>query len=92
MKAILTYSTIVGGKSVEHIQLFDTAKAEKICDVVNTFGYKVKEIYITRKGTLFLHNINGKNLEVADQEECKQWIGRNAPDKYIKIFGEVEEG
>lgn len=92
MKAILTYSTMIDGKSVEHTQLFDTAKAKKICDVVNTFGYKAQEIYITGKGTLFLHNINGKNLEVADQKECKQWIGKNEPDKYIKFFGEVEEG
>lgn len=92
MKAILTYSTMIDGKSVEHTQLFDTGKASKICDVVNTFGYKVQEIYITGKGTLFLHNINGKNLEVADQKECKKWIGENEPDKYIKFFGEVEEG
>lgn len=92
MKAILTYSTMIGGKSVEHTQLFDTEKAEKICDVTNTFGYKVQEIYITEKGTLFLHNVNGKKLEIADQKQCRQWIGEHEPDKYIKFFGEVEEG
>lgn len=83
---------MIDGKSVEYTQLFDTAKAKKICDVANPFGYKVQEIYITEKGTLFLHNINGKNLEVANQKECKKWIGEHEPDKYIKFFGEVEEG
>ena len=31
-------------------------------------------------------------LEVADQKQVKKWIGENEPDKYIKFFGEVEEG
>lgn len=31
-------------------------------------------------------------LEVADQKRIKAWIGQNEPDKYIKFFGEVEEG
>ena len=31
-------------------------------------------------------------LEVADQKGIKKWIGENEPDKYIKFFGEVEEG
>lgn len=92
MKAVLTHSTMIDGKKVEHTQLFNTDTATKICDVVNTFGYKVQEIYITEKNTLFLHNINGKNLEVANQKKCKEWIGEHEPDKYIKFFGEVEEG
>ena len=92
MKAILTYSTMIDGKSVEHTQLFDTDKATKICDVVNTFGFIVQEIYITEKETLFLRNVNANNLEIADQKECKKWIGANEPDKYIEFFGEVEEG
>lgn len=92
MRAILTYSTMIDGKSVERTQLFDTVKAKKICDVVNPFGYKVQEIYITGKGTLFLYNVNEKKLEIADQKQCKQWLGEHEPDKYIKFFGEVEEG
>ena len=80
------------GKAVEHTRLFDTAKAKKICDVTNTFGYKVQEIYITGKGVLFLRNTNKDTLQVADQKKCREWIGENEPDKYIKFFGEVEEG
>lgn len=83
---------MIDGKSVKHTKLFNTAKAKKICDITNTFGYKVQEIYITDKGVLFLHNMNKENLEVADQKQCKKWIGENEPDKYINFFGEVEEG
>jgi len=92
LKAILTYTTMIEGKPVEQTRLFDTTKAKKICDVANTFGYKVQEIYITGNGVLFLRNINKDTLQVADQKECKKWIGEHEPDKYIKFFGEVEEG
>ena len=52
----------------------------------------MQEIYITKKGTIFVHTIGTKKLEVADQEKIKAWIGENEPDKYIRFFGEVEEG
>ncbi len=92
MKAILTYTTLIDGKPVEQTRLFDTQKAKKICDIRNTFKNKVQEIYITKKGMLFLHNINKNTLEVADQKQTKKWIGENEPEKYIEFFGEVEEG
>lgn len=93
MKAILTYSTMIDGKSIEQTRLFDTAKAKKICDVKNGFGNKVQEIYITDKEMVFLYTTTGSGkLEVADQKSIKAWIGENEPDKYIKFFGEVEEG
>ena len=92
MKAILTYSTMIDGKSVEKTRKFDTDKATKICNVRNSFNYVVQEIYITKGGILFFHNVNDKELKVADQKAVKEWIGKHEPDKYIKFFGEVEEG
>lgn len=93
MKAILTYTIMIDGKAVEQTRLFDTTKAKKICDVKNGFNNKVQEIYITDKGIVFLYYTTGKErLEVADQKGIKAWIGENEPDKYIKFFGEVEEG
>ena len=53
MKAILTYSTMIDGKSVEQTRLFDTTKAKKVCEVTNDFDYKVQEIYITDKGIIY---------------------------------------
>lgn len=93
MKAILTYTTMIDDKAVEQTRLFDTTKAKKICDVKNGFNNKVQEIYITDKGIVFLYTTTDKGkLEVADQKGIKKWIGENEPDKYIKFFGEVEEG
>jgi hypothetical protein len=92
LKAILTYSTTIDGKTVEQTRIFDTEKASKICDVANANGYKAQEIYITKKGVLFIYSIKSKKIEVADQKQCKEWIGEHAPDEYIKFFGEVEEG
>ena len=80
------------GQAVEQTKLFDTEKAKKICDVKNEFNNKVQEIYITNKGVVFVYtNRNGK-IEVVDQKRIKAWIGEKEPDKYIKFFGEVEEG
>ena len=92
MKAVLTYTVTNGDKSEEVTRLFDTTKATKVCDIKNSFGYKVQEIYITDKGVLFLYNVNEKSLEISDQKFLKKWIGENEPEKYIKYFGEVEEG
>lgn len=92
MKAILTYTKMIGDKLVEHTRLFDTKKAKKICDVKNSFGHAVQEIYITEKGVIFMHNTGKGTLEVADQKKAMKWIGENEPDKYMKFFGEVEEG
>ncbi len=92
MKAILTYTTMTDGKAAERTGLFDTAKAKKICDVKNSFGNKVQEIYITDKGVVFLCTTAGTGgIEVADQKKIREWIGRHEPDRYIKFFGEVEE-
>lgn len=93
MRAVLTYSTMIDDKQVDQTRLFDTTKAKKICDVKNSFNNKVQEIYITDKGVVFLYTLVGKGkIEIADQKQIKKWIGENEPDKYIKFFGEVEEG
>lgn len=92
MKAILTYLTMIDGKTVEQTRLFDTEKAKKICGIKNGFGNEAKEIFITEKGMVFAHCIYDKKLEIPDQKEIKEWIGKYEPDKYIKFFGEVEEG
>lgn len=92
MKAVLTYTITNGDKSEEVARIFDTATATKICDVRNSFNNKVQEVYITNKGVLFVHNIFEKSLEVGDQKQLKKWVGENEPEKYIKYFGEVEEG
>ena len=71
--------------------LFDTEKATKVCDVTNEFGYAVKTIFLSPGGWLFLSNNNKKELAVANQKETRDYIGKNYPERYKEIFGEVEE-
>lgn len=92
MKAILTYQTMIDGKAKEETRLFDTEKAKKICGIKNGFGYEAKEIYITKKGVVFIYDVTDKKITIPDQKDIKRKIGENEPEKYIEFFGEVEEG
>lgn len=84
---------MIDSKPEEQKRIFDTSKAKKVCDVQNTFGYKVETIYLSNNGMLFIQDNNTTKLRLpSSQEELKKWIGENEPDKYIKFFGEVEEG
>ena len=69
--------------------LFDTEKATEVCDVINAFGYAVQTIFLSPGGWLFLRNNNLEELTIADQ--TRDYIGKNYPDRYKEIFGEVEE-
>lgn len=55
------------------------------------------DIYKTKKGTYFIHFYNDEypnkaRIEIATEDEVKFKIANLDPDKYIKIFGKVEEG
>lgn len=71
--------------------LFDTEKATEVCDVTNAFGHAVQTIFLSQGGRLFLRNNNKKELTVANQKETRDYIGKNYPERYKEVFGEVEE-
>lgn len=92
MQAILSVEVKKSDGSSENKRLlFDTDKATEVCDVVNTFGYAVQTIFLSPGGWLFLRNNNRKDLTIADQKTTRDYIGKNYPDRYKEIFGEVEE-
>ena len=66
-------------------------KATEVCDVINAFGYAVQTIFLSPGGWLFLRNNNLEELTIADQKQTRDYIGKNYPDRYKEIFGEVEE-
>lgn len=93
MRAILTYKEIIDDKPEEQRRLFDTSKAKKVCTVKNSFKYELETIYLSNNGMLFIQDNKTEKLSLPiNQEDLKKWIGQNEPDKYIKFFGEVEEG
>lgn len=71
--------------------LFDTDKATEVCDVVNAFGYSVQTIFLSQGGWLFLRDNNRNTLEVGDQTQVKNYIGEHYPERYVEVFGKVEE-
>ncbi|MCI8483490.1 MAG: hypothetical protein HFH41_04020 [Lachnospiraceae bacterium] len=91
MKAIFMIKKKQEDQTIEEPLLFDTEKSEKICDCRNSFGYIVKELYLSPKGIIFERKMMDEKLEIPDQEEIKKYIGENYPDVYIKFFGQVEE-
>ena len=71
--------------------LFDTEKATEVCDVVNAFGHSVQTIFLSPGGGLFLRDNNRNTLEVGDQTQAKNYIGEHYPERYVEVFGKVEE-
>lgn len=92
IKAILTVEVKAQDGSRENKRLlFDTEKATEVCDVINAFGYAVQTIFLSPGGWLFLRDNNLEELTIADQRKTRDYIGKNYPDRYKEIFGEVEE-
>lgn len=91
MKAILQYEEVKDGKLEKNMLLFDTEKAKKVMDIRTPLGAKAGEIYISFKGILFMTNIKTGKLEICNQEKAKLWIAEENPEKYMELFGSVEE-
>ncbi len=93
MKAILTFVETIDDKPKEQQRIFDTEKAKEICQVRNSFNYAIETIYLTENGMLFIQDNRTQKLSLPfSQGDLRKWIGENEPDKFIKFFGEVEEG
>ncbi len=74
-------------KEIINGKLYDTEKSEKICNVKFT-GHS---IWRTQKGTLFLLNDICMQISNVHQETIKDLLGKENPQKYIELYGEIEE-
>ena len=75
-------------KAIINGLMYDTEKAKII---FNPDEYHT--LYMTEKGNLFMayHQLEEKAISCADNEKLKKFLAENAPEKYVEIFGEVEE-
>ena len=71
-------------KAIINGLLYDTEKANLICE-----PDEHHTMYMTEKGNLFML-YNGV-ISCADNETLKKFLAEELPDKYIELFGEVEE-
>ena len=92
-------------KKIIDNKLYDTEKGEKIFNFrqrrktgefgnYNFYHWFDVDIYKTKKNNYFLHgHKEGYDpfIEVINKKDVKKLIQRLDPDKYIGLFGEVEE-
>lgn len=71
-------------------KLYDTEKATLI--YADNDLWKPRNYYQTNKGTYFCwYRRNGK-LDIVDENIIKSILAEHDVDKYIELFGAVEEG
>lgn len=82
-------------------KLYDTDKAELICTGLKKWDINAvvyarlfTSLYRTSKGTFFIVAEDGKTyrMRIVDQNEAENFCISNSYDKYVEIFGELEEG
>jgi len=69
-------------------KLYDTDNAELILSLSSDHG--TRKFYRTKKGAFF--QVYDKSMGVLSEDGMKYYLGIYAPDKYIVLFGEAEEG
>ena len=73
-------------KKIINGKMYDTDTSEEIyLDEMNN-----RRIFQTKKGNYFLLYPNGE-LGPKTEDEIKEFLGNNDTNKYIELFGEVEE-
>ena len=104
-KGMLEEHEIEYEKVVIDGKLYGSKKAEKLCptgekekhlfitEKGNFFTCDVKHIYSVIGGGMIrvCGDIGFENIEPITQEEAREILGKKNPDKYIELFGEVEE-
>lgn len=50
------------------------------------------ELYRTKKGNYIEVDLRSKKIELTSEYCAKELLRKINPDKYIELFGEVEEG
>jgi hypothetical protein len=90
-------------KAIIDDKLYDTEKAELILEFSRSFdavdifgrdckGWKNMELYRTKKGNYIEVDLRSKKIELTSEYCAKELLRKINPDKYIELFGEVEEG
>ena len=75
-------------KAIINGLLYDTEKAEYLGEYQNKF-HEANGVYRTKNNRIFIETATGEFI--IDEKEIKEIMGKYCPDKYIELFGEVEE-
>lgn len=72
-------------------KLYDTDKMEKLYSE----QYPGPDFWRSKNGTILRKGYRWRDddfLHVVTEEYFKEYLARTNPDKYVELFGEVEEG
>ena len=75
-------------KAIINGLLYDTEKA----DCIGTYKNKYLDtsgVYRTKNNRVFVYTAEGEFI--VEENQVKEIMGKYCPDKYIELFGEVEE-
>lgn len=75
-------------KAIINGLLYDTEKADCVGTYKNRY-FDTCDVYKTKNNRVFIEKAEGGFI--IDENEVKEIIGQYCPDKYIELFGEVEE-
>lgn len=77
---------IINGKS------YNTETAEFVITLFNSVRQFQRDYYRSKKGQFFVHYVEVNDIDLVTDESMMAILAANDPDKYVKYFGEVEEG
>lgn len=75
---------IMGGK------VYDTSKAEPLCDIPFLSGYR-QRLYKTVKGDYFIAD-KEQIINIVQEDVAREILSVENIDSYKMVFGEIEEG
>lgn len=75
---------VIGGK------IYDTSKAEHLCDIPFLSGYR-RRLYKTSKGDYFIAD-EEQIINIVQEDKVKEILSVENVDSYKMVFGDIEEG
>lgn len=77
---------VIGGK------VYDTETAELVYSGYFGTLRQRRDYYKTKKGTFFVHYVTVNKIELVSEEFMMELLAEYDVDKYIELFGAIEEG
>lgn len=74
-------------------EVLEARQGDTIVAPIDTdeFGHVVKEMYLSPTGIIFSRYTKPEGLYVEEQKAAEEYIGKNHPEIYMSLFGEVKE-
>lgn len=79
-------------KKVIGTKVYNTETSELILTLNNGLRRSQRDYYKTKKGAFFVHYVDINDIELVPELSMAELLMKYDVDKYIELFGAVEEG